>query len=156
MQKVISKKTSNKAEEQTTRIMANNYYPEEVLVHILNGALNNTIKLTDEKGNIIDGQEDIKLSPDEFTTIKSKGAKVYILESDNPIILGVIENKENHTKTKTMSKQEIEAKIEAFAKTSGVSKTDLKKICLERGLEVLLEKGIQIKNPNNQQEEATA
>ena len=156
MQKVISKKTSNKAEEQTTRIMANNYYPEEVLVHILNGALNNTIKLTDEKGNIIDGQEDIKLSPDEFTTIKGKGAKVYILESDNPIILGVIENKENHTKTKTMSKQEIEAKIEAFAKTSGVSKTDLKKICLERGLEVLLEKGIQIKNPNNQQEEATA
>ena len=55
-----------------------------------------------------------------------------------------------------MSKQEIEAKIEAFAKTSGVSKTDLKKICLERGLEVLLEKGIQIKNPNNQPEKATA
>ena len=63
---------------------------------------------------------------------------------------------ERHTNRKTMSKQEIEAKIEAFAKTSGVSKTDLKKICLERGLEVLLEKGIQIKKQNNQPEEATA
>ena len=150
------KETYSNIERRADKIIINNYSPNEISIYITNGALNNTIKLTDGNGNTIDGQENIELAPREAVTLHGKGAREYILESYNPVMVGVVEGIENHTKTKTMSKQEIEAKIEAFAKTSGVSKTDLKKICLERGLEVLLEKGIQIKKQNNQPEEATA
>lgn len=52
----------------------------EGLIYVVNGAIANTIKLTDGSGNVIDGQENIKLDPWEFVELHGTGVREYILE----------------------------------------------------------------------------
>ena len=52
----------------------------EGLIYVVNGAISNTIKLTDGIGNVIDEQENIKLSPWEFVELHGTGVREYILE----------------------------------------------------------------------------
>jgi len=58
----------------------------EGLIHVVNGPLANTIKLTDGFGNTIDGQEDIKLAPWEYIELHGTGVREYILEGANPVM----------------------------------------------------------------------
>ncbi len=52
----------------------------EGLIHIINGPLPNTIKLTDGAGVVIDGQENIELQPWEYIELYGTGVREYILE----------------------------------------------------------------------------
>lgn len=49
-----------------------------------------------------------------------------------------------------MSISEIEQELSKYSKQSGLSKTDLKKICLERGLESLKQNGITLVKTNKE------
>lgn len=52
----------------------------EGLIYVVNGAIANTIKLTDGVGGVIDGQENIELDPWEFVELHGTGVREYILE----------------------------------------------------------------------------
>ena len=58
----------------------------EGLIHVVNGPLNNVIKITDGLGNTIDGQENIALTPWEYVELHGNGVKEYILEGTNPMM----------------------------------------------------------------------
>ncbi len=53
-----------------------------------------------------------------------------------------------------MSITEIEKEISKYSEISGLSKTDLKKLCLERGLKDLKENGITLNKPTSEEEAA--
>lgn len=55
-------------------------------IHVVNGPISNTIKLTFGDGTVVDGQENIKLEPWEFTTLTLNGNLEYILSGDNPMM----------------------------------------------------------------------
>lgn len=58
----------------------------EGLIHVVNGALNSVIKLTDGNGNTIDGQEGIALAPWEYVELHGTGVREYILEGTSPMM----------------------------------------------------------------------
>lgn len=58
----------------------------EGLIHVVNGALPNTIRLTDGSGNVIDNQENIELAPWEYVELHGTGVREYILEGDNDMM----------------------------------------------------------------------
>jgi len=58
----------------------------EGLVHVVNGPLENIIKLTDGSGNTIDGQDGIELSPWEYVELHGTGVREYILEGTNSMM----------------------------------------------------------------------
>jgi len=55
-----------------------------------------------------------------------------------------------------MSITQIEKEISDYSKNSGLSKTDLRKICLERGLESLKKNGITLTKKETQSESKEA
>lgn len=55
-------------------------------VHIVNGPLDNVIKLTDGGGTTIQGQENIALTPWEYRRLYTSGNQEYILEGTNPMM----------------------------------------------------------------------
>lgn len=59
---------------------------DEGLIHVVNGALANTIKLTDGTGNVIDNQENIELAPWEYVELHGTGVREYILEGSNKMM----------------------------------------------------------------------
>jgi len=53
---------------------------------VVNGPLDNVIKLTDGVGTVISSQQDIKLSPWELYTLNCAGVQEYILSGTNPMM----------------------------------------------------------------------
>jgi len=55
-------------------------------IHVVNGPLNNTIKLTDGSGVTTQGQENIELEPWEYMRLYTENNEEYILSGDNPMM----------------------------------------------------------------------
>jgi hypothetical protein len=55
-------------------------------VHIVNGPLKSTIKLTDGVGTTVRGQENIELLPWQYYRLYTDGNKEYIIKSTNPVM----------------------------------------------------------------------
>ena len=55
-------------------------------IHVVNGPLANTVKLTDGSGTTVQGQEDIELSAWEYVRLYTDGNQEYILSGVNPIM----------------------------------------------------------------------
>ncbi|MEO0563012.1 MAG: hypothetical protein AAF125_12965, partial [Chloroflexota bacterium] len=55
-------------------------------VRIVNGPLDNVIKMTFGDGSVVNGQENIALAPWEFTSLQTLGNTEYIIEGTNPMM----------------------------------------------------------------------
>jgi len=55
-------------------------------VHVVNGPLAATVKMTNGAGVTVQGQEDIRLTPWQYYRFYTSGNQEYILEADNPIM----------------------------------------------------------------------
>ncbi|MEL6170490.1 MAG: hypothetical protein AAFR02_00555 [Pseudomonadota bacterium] len=55
-------------------------------IRVVNGPLDNTIKLTFGNGSVVNGQENIALGPWEFRSLQTNGNVEYILEGTNPMM----------------------------------------------------------------------
>jgi len=55
-------------------------------VHVVNGPLASTIKLTDGSGNTVQGQEGIELAPWAYERLYTSGNSEYIIDSTNPVM----------------------------------------------------------------------
>ena len=55
-------------------------------IHVVNGPLDNTIKLTDGSGVTVQGQEDIELTPWQYYRLYTDGNQEYIIESTNNVM----------------------------------------------------------------------
>jgi len=55
-------------------------------VHVVNGPLNNTIKMTNGSGVTTQGQEDIELEPWEYYRLYTDGNNEYVLSGTNPMM----------------------------------------------------------------------
>lgn len=55
-------------------------------VHVVNGPLQSTVKLTNGAGVTVEGQEDIALDPWEYRRLYTSGNQEYILSGTNPIM----------------------------------------------------------------------
>lgn len=55
-------------------------------IHIVNGPLESTVKLTNGSGVTVQGQENIKLQPWEYRRLYTSGNQEYILSGTNPIM----------------------------------------------------------------------
>lgn len=55
-------------------------------VHVVNGPLANTIKLTDGSGITVQGQENIELSPWQYYRLYTSGNQEYVLSGNNPMM----------------------------------------------------------------------
>ncbi|MEM7738374.1 MAG: hypothetical protein AAF267_21570, partial [Deinococcota bacterium] len=55
-------------------------------IRVVNGPLENTVRLTFGNGNVVNGQENITLQPWEFTSLQTEGNVEYILEGTNPMM----------------------------------------------------------------------
>lgn len=55
-------------------------------IRVVNGPLNNVIKLTFGDGSTVQGQENISLTPWQFTTLETDGNVEYILSGTNPMM----------------------------------------------------------------------
>lgn len=55
-------------------------------IRVVNGPLDNVIQLTFGNGTVVQGQENIPLTPWEFTTLETDGNVEYILSGTNPVM----------------------------------------------------------------------
>jgi len=55
-------------------------------VHVVNGPLSSTIKLTDGNGVTVQGQEDISLTPWQYYRLYTSGNQEYVIDSTNPVM----------------------------------------------------------------------
>ena len=55
-------------------------------VHLVNGPLASTLKLTDGSGAVVRGQEDIALEPWQYQRLYTDGNKEYVIEASNPVM----------------------------------------------------------------------
>lgn len=74
------------------RAFGSNTNLSEGLIHVVNGPIANTIKLTDGIGVVIDGQENIKLEPWEYVQLHGTGVREYILQGSNSMMACVNSN----------------------------------------------------------------
>lgn len=65
-------------------------------VHVVNGPLASTVKLTSGTGVVIEGQEDIDLDPWEYKRFYTNANAEYILDSTNPIMACINGNMDNN------------------------------------------------------------
>lgn len=78
-----------------------NYNPSGTIasqgwVHVVNGPLESTVKLTNGTGTVVQGQENIKLSPWEYRRFYTSGNQEYILDSTNPIMACINANMDSN------------------------------------------------------------
>lgn len=55
-------------------------------IHIVNGPIASTLKLTNGSGVTVQGQEDIELTPWQYYRLYTSGNQEYIIESTNPVM----------------------------------------------------------------------
>ncbi len=55
-------------------------------IHVVNGPLSSTIKLTNGAGVTVEGQENIELDPWEYRRLYTSGNQEYILSGTNPMM----------------------------------------------------------------------
>ena len=58
-------------------------------IHIVNGPLASTVKLTDGNGSVVESQENIKLTPWEYKRLYTNANQEYILSSTNNIMAAI-------------------------------------------------------------------
>lgn len=61
-------------------------------IHVVNGSLASTIKLTDGSGVTVQGQENIELDPWEYYRLYTEGNEEYILSGTNPMMAAIAAN----------------------------------------------------------------
>lgn len=64
-------------------------------IHVVNGAIHNTVSLLDGSGAPVQGQENIALKPWERVVLETDGNKEYILRADEKIMAGIVAGMSN-------------------------------------------------------------